>query len=545
MSMKPECIDLLDRIAPTIEDDATQYAPNAAQRDTIHDSRAGSNRKAIVIGAGFGGIAAALRLRAQGFETTLVERLPMLGGRAQVFEIDGFKHDAGPTVLTAPFLFDELFALYGKRTEDYVRLLPLKPWYRFHFHDGATFDYGGNRQEILSEIARISPQDVDGYQRLIEHARSVFDIAFRHLAHQPFHRLPKMLAQLPLLLRLRADRTVWSLVARHISSPHLRQALSIQPLLIGGNPFETTSIYSLIHYLEQEWGVFYAVGGTGAVVDALRRLMLEQGVRIRLGETVTRLILDGRTAKGAELASGERIFADIVVSDADPLHLYRHMVDKSALRPSTRLKLHSNVSMGLFVLYFGTRRQYPDMARHTIWLGARYRELLAEVFHGQELPPDFSLYIHRPTATDPSFAPPGCDSFYALCPVPNTASGLDWASLAQGLRDRIVQALERTIMPGLSSTIVAERHMTPDNFESDYLSHCGAGFSVAPRFTQSAWFRFHNKSESIENLYLVGAGTHPGAGIPGVLCSAKVVEALVNEHVAGAGDVTSTSIRGT
>lgn len=531
---------MLDRIASTIELNAKKNSQYTAQPSVGHT--AGSMRRsATVIGGGFGGIAAALRLRALGFDTTLIERLPTLGGRAQVLEIDGFKHDAGPTVLTAPFLFDELFALYGKRAEDYVTLKPLKPWYRFHFHDGATFDYGGSRQEILSEIARLSPQDVDGYQELIKHARSVFDIAFRELAHQSFHRLPKMLAQLPLLLRLRADRTVWSLVARHISNPRLRQALSIQPLLIGGNPFETTSIYSLIHYLEQEWGVFYAVGGTGAVVEALRRLMLEHGIKLRLGETVDRLILHGRTAKGVELASGERIASDIVISDADPLHLYRHMVDAGALRPSTRLKLRSNVSMGLFVLYFGTRRQYPEIARHTIWLGARYRELLAEVFHGSELPPDFSLYIHRPTATDPSFAPPGCDSFYALCPVPNTASGLDWASLAQGLRDRIVQALERTILPGLSSVMVAERHMTPDDFESDYLSHCGAGFSVAPRFTQSAWFRFHNKSESIENLFLVGAGTHPGAGIPGVLCSAKVVEALVREQMPIAESAASTS----
>lgn len=513
---------MLDQISPPIDIDDT---PGRGNRS------AHGRRTAIVIGGGFGGIAAALRLHALGFETTLIERLPELGGRAQVIEVDGFRHDAGPTVLTAPFLFDELFALFGKSTADYVTLRPLKPWYRFHFHNGGTFDYGGTREEILAEISRLSPQDVAGYERLIGHARAVFDIAFKQLAHQPFHRLPTMLAQLPLLLRLRADRTVWSLVSRHISDPQLRQALSIQPLLIGGNPFETTSIYSLIHYLEQEWGVFYAVGGTGAVVAALKRLMIERGVRIRAGETVRRLLLDGRTAKGVQLSSGETIPSDIVVSDADPLHLYRHMVDTRALSASTRLKLKSSVSMGLFVLYFGTRRQYPDMARHTIWLGARYRELLSEVFHGHKLPDDFSLYIHRPTATDPSFAPPGCDSFYALCPVPNTAAGLDWASVSVGLRDRIVQALERTIMPGLSSVIVAEHCMTPDHFEKDHLSHCGAGFSVAPRFTQSAWFRFHNKSESIENLYLVGAGTHPGAGIPGVLCSAKVVESLVRERL--------------
>jgi len=500
--------------------------------DAAHGgSRSGRPRSAIVIGGGFGGIAAALRLRSLGLETTLVERLPELGGRAQVIEIDGFKHDAGPTVLTAPFLFDELFALFGKKTEDYVKLRPLKPWYRFHFNDGTTFDYGGRAEDILGEIARINPPDVNGYLKLIEHSRAVFDIAFRELAHEPFHRLRKMLAQTPLLMRLRADRTVWSLVSRNIANENLRQAFSIQPLLIGGNPFETTSIYSLIHYLERQWGVFYAVGGTGAVVAALKRLMVEQSVRLRLGVTAERLILDGRNVTGVVLEGGERLTSDIVVSDADPLHLYRHMVDQRALRVSTRLKLRSKLSMGLFVLYFGTRRQYPGMARHTIWLGPRYKELLADIFRGGVLPKDFSLYIHRPTATDPGFAPEGCDSFYVLCPVPNTEAGIDWHSETPRLRARIIDALEKTVMPGLSRAIVSEHVMTPQDFESDYLSHCGTGFSVAPRFTQSAWFRFHNKSESLNNLFLVGAGTHPGAGIPGVLCSAKAVESLVRSEL--------------
>jgi phytoene desaturase len=530
-------------------------APDALQRDKVSkhvgdddthrsdagrsDGGAGHRPTAVIIGGGFGGIAAALRLRALGYETTLIERLAHLGGRAQVFEIDGFKHDAGPTVLTAPFLFDELFELFGKRTADYLTLLPLKPWYRFHFNDGSSFDYGGSQQDILSEIARVSPRDVPGYQNLIRHSRSVFDIAFRELSHQPFHHLRKMLDQIPLLLRLRADRSVWSLVSKHIAHPNLRQALSIQPLLIGGNPFETTSIYSLIHYLEQQWGVYYAVGGTGAVVSALTRLMQEQGVNIRHGTTVKRLVLEGRTARGVELESGERIMSDVIVSNADPMHLYRHMVDGRALSAATRLKLRSSLSMGLFVMYFGTRRQYPSIARHTIWMGARYRELLADIFHGRDLPNDFSLYIHRPTATDPSFAPDGCDSFYVLCPVPNASSNIDWSSATSELRARVIAALERTIMPGLSSAITAERTMNPNDFHSDYLSYCGTGFSVAPRFTQSAWFRFHNRSESVANLFLVGAGTHPGAGIPGVLCSAKVVETLVRQQMtAGATPYT-------
>lgn len=528
---------MLDQVVPSRDTEISTpvggqgRSESGAREGNVH---VGRRSTAVVIGGGFGGIAAALRLRALGYETTLVERLPSLGGRAQIFEIDGFKHDAGPTVLTAPFLFDELFALFGKRTADYIKLLPLKPWYRFHFNDGTSFDYGGSLGDILSEIARISPRDVAGYQNLIEHSRSVFDIAFRELSHQPFHHLRKMLDQIPLLLRLRADRTVWSLVSKHIAHPNLRQALSIQPLLIGGNPFETTSIYSLIHYLEQQWGVYYAVGGTGAVVTALTRLMQEQRITMRLGATVKQLVIEGRTARGVELENGERIMSDIVVSDADPMHLYRHMIDERNLTIPTRVKLRSSLSMGLFVLYFGTRRQYPDIARHTIWLAARYRELLADIFHGRDLPRDFSLYIHRPTATDQSFAPEGCDSFYVLCPVPNTASNIDWASATSKLRSRIIAALERTIMPGLSSGITAERTMNPNDFQNDYLSHCGAGFSVAPRFTQSAWFRFHNRSESVKNLFLVGAGTHPGAGIPGVLCSAKVVEELVREQMVDA-----------
>ena len=484
--------------------------------------------KAIVIGAGFGGIAAALRLRAKGYAVTLIDRCAALGGRAQVYEREGFRHDAGPTVITAPFLFEELFALFGERFADHVKLVPLTPWYRFQFADGDTFDYGGTLEATLAEIERIEPRDRAGYLALLEHSRRIYDIGFTQLSAQPFHRLGTMLRQVPHLLGLRNYETVWQMVSRHLVSDKLRRAFSIQPLLVGGNPFDTTSIYGLIHFLERAHGVHFAMGGTGAVTQALGDLMERQGIALRLSTTVERVRIEQGVARGVVLADGTVVDADIVVSDADAAHLYRDLVPRAEQALATRVKLsQAHYSMGLFVMYFGTTRTYPDVAHHTIWMGERYRELLNDIFHRQKLAEDFSLYVHRPTATDPSFAPAGQDSFYVLCPVPNLQADIDWATEGPRLRDRIVDALERTMLPGLKAAITADFYKTPEDFRDEYRSVHGAGFSVAPIFRQSAWFRFHNKSESVRNLYLVGAGTHPGAGVPGVLCSAKVIDALI------------------
>ena len=484
--------------------------------------------KAIVIGAGFGGIAAALRLRAKGYAVTLIDRCAALGGRAQVYEREGFRHDAGPTVITAPFLFEELFALFGERFADHVKLVPLTPWYRFQFADGDTFDYGGTLEATLAEIERIEPRDRAGYLALLEHSRRIYDIGFTQLSAQPFHRLGTMLRQVPHLLGLRNYETVWQMVSRHLVSDKLRRAFSIQPLLVGGNPFDTTSIYGLIHFLERAHGVHFAMGGTGAVTQALGGLMERQGIALRLSTTVERVRIEQGVARGVVLADGTVLAADIVVSDADAAHLYRDLVPRAEQALATRVKLsQAHYSMGLFVMYFGTTRTYPDVAHHTIWMGERYRELLNDIFHRQKLSEDFSLYVHRPTATDPSFAPAGQDSFYVLCPVPNLQADIDWAIEGPRLRDRIVDALERTMLPGLKATITADFYKTPEDFRDEYRSVHGAGFSVAPIFRQSAWFRFHNQSESVRNLYLVGAGTHPGAGVPGVLCSAKVIDALI------------------
>jgi len=485
-------------------------------------------KKAIIIGSGFGGIAAALRLRAKGYSVKVIDRSPMLGGRAQVLTKNGFKHDAGPTVITAPFLLDELFALFQEKLEDHIKLVPLKPWYRFYFSDQTTFDYGGSLEETLTEIEKVEPKDKAGYLKLLNHSKNIFDIAFTQLSAKPFHRFFLMVSLIPKLIVLKSYETVWTTVSRHLISPKLRQAFSIQPLLVGGNPFSTTSIYGLIHYLERAYGVFFSMGGTGAIVDALRKLMERQNIEICLKTTVRNIIVNNKKASGVMLEDGTKITADIIVSNADAAYLYQNMIDDHQVAVSSKLKVKlAHYSMGLFVVYFGTTKQYPDVVHHTIWLGKTYKELLSNIFSKKILSDDFSLYIHRPTATDKSFAPAGCDSFYVLCPVPNLKANIDWSIEGETLKNKIVEALDKTLLPDLQKHITDDFFMTPNDFKTQYLSMHGAGFSIAPLFRQSAWFRFHNKAEGIKNLYITGAGTHPGAGLPGVLCSAKVIDQLI------------------
>lgn len=484
---------------------------------------------ALVIGSGFGGMAAALRLRHKGYAVTLLERQPDLGGRARVFERNGFVFDAGPTVVTAPFLLEELFTLFKKRIEDYVEIVPVEPWYRFRFEDGETFDYGGTLEDTLREIERISPVDRQGYLNLVQESKQIFDKGFTELAHIPFHRWQTMFAQLPALLRLRSYRSVYQMVASHLQTDRLRQAFSIQPLLVGGNPFTTTSIYSLIHFLERKWGVHFAKGGTGALVRALERLLEEEGVEIRKSATVTEIQTDGqRRVQGVSLATGEQLATNLVVCNADPPFVYQKLLNVPYRKRWTDWRLGKlRYSMGLFVLYFGTTRRYPEVAHHTISLGPRYKELLQDIFQRHHLAEDMSLYLHRPTATDPSMAPDGCDTFYVLSPVPNNLSGLHWNEVGPRYRDAVITELERTLLPGLRACLTEDFYVTPDYFEQELLTRHGTGFSIQPLFTQSANFRFHNRSEEAEGLYFVGAGTHPGAGMPGVLSSAKVLDQLI------------------
>ncbi|MEJ6743530.1 MAG: phytoene desaturase family protein [Porticoccaceae bacterium] len=492
----------------------------------------GANQTAIIIGAGFAGIATALRLRAMGYQVTLLERLDSLGGRAQVFERGGYRHDAGPTVITAPFLFDELFELFDEKLQDHLEFVPLDPFYRFHFADGSQFDYRASIEDTLTEIRRFNPADADGYLKLLATSKKVYDVGFKQLAHRPFTRVWDMVKQVPALLILKCYKTVSQMVNSHLKHPLIRQAFSIHPLLVGGNPFKTTAIYTLIHYLERRWGVFFCMGGTGKLIEQLGALMARQDIKIQLNADVDEIIIKNKCATGVRLSSGEIQTADLVIFGGDPETCYKHLLpQKKISRPSIKKRY----SMGLYVLYFGTKKLYPDVAHHSIWMGPRFKELLSEIFDDKQMSDDFSLYVHRPTATDKSFAPEGCESFYVLCPVPNLQGNVNWSTEGEVLRTRIINALEETILPDLSAVIEEVFWMTPEDFAKDYRSMHGAGFSIEPRLTQSAWFRFHNRDSAIDNLYFVGAGTHPGAGLPGVVSSAKVVEELLTGVEVGSG----------
>ena len=489
-----------------------------------------TNKKALIIGSGFGGIASALRLKKIGFEVTLVERLDMLGGRARVFQKGGYRHDAGPTVITAPFLFEELFELYNKNLKDHLNFVPLDPWYRFYFHNGKTFDYRPSIDDTNKEIEKFDARDVQGYRDLLETSKDIFKIGFEKLSDQPFSSFWEMAKQVPSLVKLKSYLTVGQLVNSKLKNEFLRKAFSIHPLLVGGNPFTTTSIYALIHYLERKWGVFFCMGGTGKIVQELERLMIENDITVKKNTDITKIKVKNNRATGVITSTGDEIDADVVICNADPPTVYKEMLDpqfskKALIKPEK----FTQYSMGLYVLFFGSKKQYPSVAHHTIWMADRYKELLNDIFDKRILTKDFSLYLHRPTATDETFAPTGKDSFYVLCPVPNLKADIDWEKEGPRLRDKIVNALSETIMPDLEKNIEEDFWMTPQDFKNDYRSMHGAGFSIAPIFSQSAWFRYHNKDKKIFNLYFSTAGSHPGAGIPGVLCSAKVVEKLIKK----------------
>ena len=485
-------------------------------------------RHAVVIGSGFGGLAAAGRLGARGWRVTVLEKNDQPGGRARVFRDQGFTFDAGPTVVTAPFLFEELWSLCGKKMSDDIDMRPVTPFYRIRFDDGAVFDYTGDAAAMRREVAKLSPGDVEGYERFVEMSERIFKVGFEALAHVPFGTWGSMLKIAPDMVKLESYRTVYGLVARFVKDERLRQVMSFHPLLVGGNPFSTTSIYTLIAFLERKWGVHFPMGGTGALVSGLVKLIEGQGNTVRLNSEVRRILVEGKRAVGVELVDGEKLRADAVVSNADSAWTYRYLVDPAHRRawPDWRIE-RSRYSMSLFVWYFGTKRKYEDVAHHTILLGPRYKELLHDIFERKVLADDFSLYLHRPTATDPSLAPEGCDAFYVLSPVPHLDSGVDWRAKAEPYRKAVERYLSRTVMPGLADEVVTSRMLTPREFHDDLLSIKGAAFGMEPVLTQSAFFRPHNKSEDIEGLYLVGAGTHPGAGMPGVLSSARVLDTVL------------------
>jgi phytoene desaturase len=483
---------------------------------------------AVVIGAGLGGLAAAIRLGVRGYRVTILEKLDAPGGRASVFRQDGFTFDAGPTIVTAPFLLEELWRLCGRDMADDVTLKPVDPFYQICFHDGSTFDCTGDPEAMRAEVARLSPGDVAGFERFMRLSETTCRIGFEQLGDVPFGSWTDMARVVPDLLRLGGHRSVYALVSRFIKDERLRIVFSFHPLLIGGNPFTASAIYTLIPYLERRWGVHFALGGTGEIVRGLAGLIDRLGGTLRCNEQVEQILVNQQRARGVRLTSGETIPADIVVSNADSAWTYGKLVPPEARRRWTNRKLdRARYSMGLFLWYFGTDRRYDTVAHHTIVLGPRYRELLRDIFKRKVLAQDFSLYLHRPTATDPSLAPPGCDAFYVLSPVPNLGGDTDWRMAAEPYRQAIAAHLSATVLPDLEQHVVTSRLMTPLDFRDRLCAWQGAAFGLEPVLLQSAWFRPHNRSEDIAGLYLVGAGTHPGAGVPGVLSSAKVLDHVV------------------
>ncbi len=483
---------------------------------------------AVIIGSGFGGLAAAVRLGARGYRCTVLEKLDAPGGRAYVYRQDGFTFDAGPTVITAPHLFEELWALAGRRLADDVQIVPVSPFYRVRFDDGTVIDYNGDPEFMRREIGRVSPGDVAGYERFLEVSKAIFKVGFEKLGHVPFDKFTDMLRCVPDLGKLQGWRTVYGLASRYVRDPRLRVLLTFQSLLVGGNPFSTTSVYCLIAHLERKWGVHFAIGGTGRLVSGLVDLIEGQGGVVRCNQAVEEITVHDGAASGVRLADGRLIEADVVVSNCDSAWTYKHLLPAQHRHRWTDAKIErARYSMSLFVWYFGTRKRYEDVAHHTIVLGPRYRELLHDIFERKVLSEDASLYLHRPTATDRSLAPAGCDAFYVLSPVPHLQGRTDWATETETYRRKLEQRLHETVLPGLGGEVVSSHCLTPQDFQDRLSSFRGAAFGLAPELMQSAWFRPHNRSEEVDRLYLVGAGTHPGAGLPGVLSSARVLDTVV------------------
>ena len=486
-------------------------------------------KKVIVIGSGFGGLASALRLKAKGYEVTLLEKHPDLGGRARVFKKGSFIYDGGPTVITAPYLFEELFSLFNKKISDYVKIVPLDLWYRFVFNDGDTFDYSGNEKSMEKEIKKFSEKDYQGYQKLVKFTKKIFDKGFTDLSDKPFNNFSFMLKQIPALLNLKSYKSVYSLVSSYISNEKLRRVFSMHPLLVGGNPFTTTSIYALILFLEKKWGIHYSMGGTGNVVKALEKLMQEEGVEIIKNAEVTEIVSNNKDIKAVKINKSNSINCDYVVCNSDPPNVYKNLIkSKNNYNFLFKEKMkRMDYSMGLFVYYFGSKKQYKNIAHHTIYFGKSYEEHLQKIFEKKVLSDDISYYLHRPSATDPNMAPDGQDAFYVLVPVPNNLSKINWSNEGDKFKNLVLDKMDKSVLPGIKENVVNDFYLTPDYFEKDLATLHGSGFSIQPKFSQSAYFRFHNQSEVFENLYFVGAGTHPGAGMPGVISSAKVLDKIL------------------
>ena len=492
---------------------------------------------AVVIGAGLGGLSAAMRLGSKGYSVTVIDRLDRVGGRGSSVTKNGFRFDLGPTILTVPQVFEKLWKDCGKDFARDVELVPLDPFYEIRWQDGSRFQVRSSEEEMLAEVTRNFPKDLKGYCKFLEDCEKRYVFGFEGLGRRPMNKIWDLLKEIPGFIRLRADRSVYSHVSTRVKDPKFRMALSFHPLFIGGDPRNVTSMYILVSHLEKAFGVHYVKGGVQALADAMANVVKEQGGQVLLNSNVENITLNKQKADGVMLENGLKLNADIVVSNADPGWTYNKLLPNQKKRWTEKKLKKSRWSMGLFVWYFGTKntkKKWQDVGHHTIMNGPRYRGLLADIFDRQFLADDMSIYLHRPSVTDPSVAPKGDDCFYALSPVPNlkTSNPIDWSKELEGYKNKMRMVLEETI-PGFSDAIIAEHILTPKDFEERYLSPYGSGFSLEPRIFQSAWFRPHNVSEDIENLYLVGAGTHPGAGIPSVVTSSEVLSQLVSDPVTG------------
>lgn len=487
----------------------------------------------LVIGSGFGGLSAALRLQAAGCRVTVLERRPRPGGRAYELRLGPYTFDMGPSIVTAPALLEDLWAATGGRLADDLDLIPLDPYYRILFHDGSHYDYSGTPERVAAEIARLSPGDLDGYRRLMRDTGVLYREAFEDLAHQPFLHLRDMLAVVPALVKYRAIMPTYAYVARYLRDPRLRLAYSFQPLFLGGNPFRASALYSIIPYLERTGGVWFPRGGMYRLVEALvRRLQALGGELVTDAEAVEVLIERGR-AVGVEARDGRRWQANAVVSNADVATTYARLVPARWRRRITDARISRwRYTMSCFLLYLGLDRQFPRLLHHTLVMGPRYRGLLRDVFDRQVLADDSSLYLHAPTRTDPTLAPPGHESLYLLAPVPNLGADVDWQAMARPFRDRILAHLEEHVgLTGLRAAIRAEACFTPLDFRDQLGAWLGNAFSLEPTLSQSAYYRPHNRSEDVRGLYLAGAGTHPGAGLPGTVLSGEITSRLVRQDL--------------
>lgn len=489
-------------------------------------------RRAIVIGSGFGGLALAIRLQSAGIETTIVEARDKPGGRAYFWEENGHVFDAGPTVITDPSCLQELWSLSGADMAQDVDLLPVSPFYRLSWPDGSRFDYVNDDRQLEEQIRLLEPADVAGYRRFLRYSAGVYEQGYRELGAVPFLDFRSMVRAAPKLARHQAWRSVYSMVSQFVRNEKLRQALSFHSLLVGGNPMTTSAIYALIHKLEREGGVWFAKGGTNRLVAGMVSLFERLGGRMRLGDPVETIATNQERASSVTTRSGWSEEFDAVASNADVLRTYQMLQHPSAPRAQRRLE-RKRFSPSLFVVHFSTEGRWPEVPHHTILFGPRYRGLLGDIFKGDRLADDPSLYVHHPTATDPSLAPEGRSTFYALAPVPHLGrTSIDWKVEGPRYHQHILDMLEQRLLPGLGDRIGKTFHFGPTDFEQQLRSHLGSAFSLEPLLTQSAYFRVHNRDRAVRNLYFVGAGTHPGAGIPGVVGSAKATAGLMLKDLA-------------